>query len=231
MTYSRRNFLKFTGFSTAALGSAIASASVVKSLTGAKNSSLLKTIETDYKLLFSILASGVPDNTLVHISDPDITWIAPGFLSQRKFKPNATVSSGLIEVDFPNVTQLGCGASGNTFTNCNLSVANIPNLENIYGSYNFQSFSGTELNFPLLTNFNTHDFSYSDTLKILTLPSVVRKTGAFFVYQDTALEHVYLPKMTLSALGGASYIAQQQCNSAAVFHLADGDFDYQGNPL
>ena len=145
---------------------------------------------------------------------------------------NGTVVSGAtLSVSFPNCKTIGTTSFGSVFKDCGLVSVSLPELEHLYGAENFMSSLCTEISLPKLLNFNNHEFSYSSTLKTLRLPSVTSKSGSFFVYQCSALENVYLDSMTLSQLGGASYIAQQACNSAAVFHLADGDYDYQGNPI
>lgn len=145
---------------------------------------------------------------------------------------NSTVVSGAtMSVDFPNCKTIGTTAFGAVFKDCGLVSVSLPELEHSYGAENFSGSLCTEISLPKLRNFDNHEFSYSSTLKTLRLPSVTSKSGRFFVYQCSALEDVYLDSMTLSQLGGASYIAQQACNSAAVFHLADGDYDYQGNPI
>ena len=145
---------------------------------------------------------------------------------------NSTVVSGAtMSVDFPNCKIIGTTAFGAVFKDCGLDSVSLPELEHSYGAENFLGSLCTEISLPKLLNFNNHEFSYSSTLKTLRLPSATSKSGSFFVYQCSALENVYLDSMTLSQLGGASYIAQQACNPAAVFHLADGDYDYQGNPI
>ena len=144
----------------------------------------------------------------------------------------STVTSyATVSVNFPNCKGIGTTTFGSVFNDCGLVSVSLPELEHSYGAENFRGNLCTEISLPKLLNFNNHDFSYSPTLKTLRLPSVTSKSGSFFVYQCSALEDVYLDSMTLSQLGGASYIAQQACNSAAVFHLADGDYDYQGNPI
>ena len=140
-------------------------------------------------------------------------------------------SRATVSVNFPSCKTIGTTAFGRVFKDCGLVSVSLPELEHIYGTENFWINKCTEIYLPKLQNFNNHDFSNSSTLKTLRLPSVTSKSGNFFVYNCSAIEDVYLPLMTLSQLGGASYIAQQNCNSAAVFHLADGDYDYQGNPI
>jgi hypothetical protein len=145
---------------------------------------------------------------------------------------NITVVSGAtVSVDFPNCKIIGTTSFGAVFKDCGLVSVSLPELEHSYGTENFLGSLCTEISLPKLLNFNNHEFSYSSTLKTLRLPSATSKSGSFFVYQCSALEDVYLDSMTLSQLGGASYIAQQACNSAAVFHLKDGDYDYKGNPI
>lgn len=188
--------------------------------------------EEMYKEMFKAVVCNVPQGKTVRLYDPDITYVGPNFMHNRNWSSSGKQSnSGLIEIDFPSVTQIGVGGLGNAFNDCNLVSVNLPLLILVYGGNNFQKNKCVEISLPNLTNFQNHDFSYSTTLKTLRLPSVTSKSGSFFVYQCSALENVYLDSMTLSELGGASYIAQQACNSAAVFHLADGDFDYQGNPI
>ncbi len=115
------------------------------------------------------------------------------------------------------------------FYHSNLIYVNLPSLVSMYGSSNFEEVKCEEISLPNLVSFGNHSWMRCYDLKVLNLPSVTSKTGSFFVYECTSLEHVYLPKMTLAALGGKSYIAQQNCNPVAVFHLQDGDYDYQGN--
>lgn len=186
--------------------------------------------EEMYKEMFRAVVCNVPNGETVRLYDPDITYVGPYFLYNRGWNASGQNNdSGFIEIDFPNVVQCGTGGLGASFYNCRLKSVNLPSLVHCYGGANFQSHFCTEINLPLLQNIANHEFSYSATLKTLNLPSLTSKSGSFFVYQCSALEHVYIPQMTLSQLGGASYIAQQSCNSAAVFHLKDGDYDYQGN--
>ena len=229
----RREFI--SGMLATAAGAAIASP--VRSSVGGKmifvGNEENDSEEEMYKEMFRALVCNVPAGEVVRLYDPEITYVGPGFLYQRQWLPQGGSNGGFIEVDFPNVTQIGCSSIGNCFDRCNLISVNLPRLTNMYGTYNFAYHYCTEMDFPMLKMFGNHDFSFSSTLKTLNLPSVTSRGGSayFFVYNCTALEDVYLPKMTLAQLGGASYIAQQQCNSAAVFHLADGDYDYQGNPI
>ena len=188
--------------------------------------------EEMYKEMFEAVVANVPAGKTVRIFDPDVVFVGGNFLNARVWtQSGSSTNSGNIEIDFPNVVQIGVGSIGKCFLQCNLTSVNMPNLVNAYGGENFSNNMCTEIYLPSLVAFANHEFSYSSTLKTLRLPSVTRKTGSFFVFHDYALEDVYLPKMTLADLGGASYIAQQACNSSAVFHLKDGDYDYQGNPI
>lgn len=230
---TRREVIQ-SGVATILLGGIEAFAQPVKSAIGAaqiKNVVSEDEEEKMYKEMFRALVCNVPQGETVRLYDPDITYIGPAFLRDRKWSKTGSTNTGYILIDFPNVSQLGVGSLGGCFRECQLIGVNLPSLQTVNGGENFMSSLCTEISLPSLTNFTSHEFSYSSTLKTLNLPSVVSKTGSYFVYHDSALEHVYLPKMTLADLGGASYLAQQQCNSAAVFHLKDGDYDYQGKPI
>ena len=187
-----------------------------------------------YKEMFEAVVCNVPQGKVVRLYDPDITYVGPYFLFQRfwtRTSSSLISQRGQIAIDFPNVTQIGIGPIGECFDRCGLVSVNLPKLANMYGTWNFAYNECSEISLPLVTSFGNHDFSFSATMKTLNLPSVTSKRDSFFVYSCSALEDVYLPKMKLSDLGGASYIAQQACSSAAVFHLKDGDYDYQGNPI
>ena len=185
-----------------------------------------------YKEMFLALVQGQASGTMTLKSD-DVTSVRCRLLDCWKWIANssggAVQSQAVVTIDFPNCIEVGNNSFGNTFNDCNLASVNLPELVYLRGGSNFQRNICTEINLPKCVSFSNHEFSYSSTLKTLRLPSVTSKSGSFFVYQCSALENVYIESMTLSQLGGASYIAQQSCNSAAVFHLKDGDYDYQGN--
>lgn len=227
---TRRGFIA----GATAMAAGFAMPGVVKSAAAARSTIFSNSTDEEeemYKEMFRALVCNVPQGETVRLYDPDITYIGPAFLQDRMWSKTGSTNTGYILIDFPNVSQLGVGGLGGCFRACQLIGVNLPSLQTVNGGENFSASLCTEISLPSLTNFTNHEFSYSSTLKTLNLPSVASKTGSYFVYHDSALEHVYLPKMTLADLGGASYLAQQQCNSAAVFHLADGDYDYQGNPL
>lgn len=190
--------------------------------------------EEMYKEMFLALVQGQTSGTVTLKSD-DVMSVRCRLLDYWKWLANssggAVQSQATVAIDFPNCVEIGNNSFGGTFNDCNLASVNLPELVYLRGGVNFQRNICTEINLPKCVSFANHDFSYSSTLKTLRLPSVTSKSGSFFVYQCSALENVYLDSMTLSKLGGASYIAQQSCNSAAVFHLADGDYDYHGNPI
>ena len=228
----RREFI--SGMLATAAGAAIASP--VRSSVGGKmifvGNEENDSEEEMYKEMFRALCCNVPEGEVVTIRDDEITYIGPNFLNGRNWSADSSnMRTGFLRIEFPSVVQIGVGGLGACFYQCNLVEVDMPVLEKANGGRNFSEYKGVEITLPSLKNFANHDFSYSSTLKVLNLPSCTSRSGSFFVYNDTALEDVYLPQMTLAQLGGASYIAQQQCNSAAVFHLADGDYDYRGNPI
>ena len=189
--------------------------------------------EEMYKELFRALVSGTESDAgfPIRVFDDSVTWLTASCFRDRYWSKSGTGMNRLFEIDFPNVEEIGVGSIGNVFERAGIVSVNLPKLKTTHGGSNFQNNLCDEIRLPQLVAFGNHDFSYSTTLKILDLPSVTNKSGRYFVYQDTALEHVYLPQMTISALGGASYLSQQQCNSAAIFHLKDGDYHADGTPV
>lgn len=157
----------------------------------------------DWKAMFMACVTTVPIGKTVLLESDEVTLIGPYFLSNRAWNtsggdPGRPETIGKIAISFPNVTRLGVGSLGRCFEACGLVSVNLPELSSVVGGLNFGFYCGTEIDLPKLTNFTNHDFSYSSTLKTLNLPSVTSKSGSFFVYHDTALENVYIPKMTLS---------------------------------
>ena len=186
--------------------------------------------EEMYKEMFLACVAPVPLGETVTIESDVPTFIGPSFLAHRAWVLNSLnpQSSGGRIISFPNVTQIGLGSLGGVFADAHVVSVNLPKLENAYGGTNFQRFYGDTIELPLLKNFANHEFSYTPTLKTLRLPSVTSKSGSFFVYQDTALENVYLDSMSMATLG-VSYVAQQACSTAAVFHCSDGTISYNGS--
>jgi len=235
---TRRDFI--AGVSAMAAGLALpGEAVVVKSAAAARSTIFSNSTDEEeemYKEMFLGLVQLPEDGKTLNLSSDAVTSIRSNLFSNWKWRMNdahtSTIGSTMqVIVDLPNCLTIGTTSFGSVFADCNLIGVSMPSLANCYGGNNFSRSLCAEISLPALTNFGNHEFSYSSTLKTLNLPSVTSKSGSFFVYNCSALENVYLPKMTLAALGGASYIAQQQCNSAAVFHLQDGDYDYQGNPV
>lgn len=218
----------------AAIASCPSCASVVKGICGGKGLFSVSNGEDEeemYKEMFLAMAQGLQDGDIV-ISSPDITYLRPhAFANMKWLRNSAQTSPYRLCVDLPNCTQIGVGSLGSVFYHSNLVSVNLPNLVYMYGPTNFEEVKCEEISLPNLVSFANHTWMRCYDLKVLDLPSVTSKTGSFFVYECTSLEHVYLPKMTLAKMGGASYIAQQNCNPAAIFHLQDGDYDYRGNPI
>lgn len=231
MEATRRHVL--IGGMSALAGSAV-EASIVRGICGGRNGFLANNSGEDeeemYKEMFLAMAQGLQDGNVV-ISSPDITYLRPHAFANMAWFKGGGKSPYRLYVDLPNCMQIGTGTLGSVFYHSNLMSVNLPSLVNMYGSNNFEEAKCEEISLPNLVSFANHTWMRCYDLKVLDLPSVTSKTGSFFVYECTSLEHVYLPKMTLTALGGKSYIAQQNCNHAAIFHLQDGDYDYQGNPV
>jgi hypothetical protein len=232
---TRRGFIA----GATAMAAGLAMPGVVKSAAAARSTIFSNSTDEEeemYKEMFLGLVQSPEAGGRLDLVSDAVLNVRPCLMDFWKWILNpqhtSTVNSNAtVSVNFPNCKSIGTTSFGNVFKDCGLVSVSLPELEHSYGTYNFSYNLCTEISLPKLQNFNNHEFSYSATLKVLRLPSVTSKSGNYFVYNCSALENVYLPQMTLAQLGGASYIAQQQCNSAAVFHLQDGDYDYQGSPL
>lgn len=182
--------------------------------------------------------NGIADGTVEKIVDNTSTKILAYSFFAR---------DGLKSVSIPNSVDIGSTkrtwyGPGFSFQFCiSLESIDLPNVETMYGQYNFGLNSGsdsgalTKISLPKLKNLSGRTFFYRDKLETVELPSLNTVDGMIYdFYGCNRLLNVYMTSLqssvalaTKTSSGGFPWGAGSNC----IFHFADGNFDRNGNPV